>query len=291
MDALDLPLIWMLLLGLFVFLYVLLDGFDLGVGILFPFANGERYRTRMMATIAPVWDGNETWLVLGGSALFAAFPKAYAAVMPALYMPLGMMLTALIFRGVAFEFRAHARGARRRLWSTAFHWGSVIATLSQGLILGTLVQGVAVEDGRFVGKVLLSLILALGVWVVVRELPFAQPSFSAGALSDTLRLGLLGVAGLGLVGSVFALLRTLRTGATLAPYLCAVTLFACGYAAVVVGIWPYVPYAIPYREAAAAPGSQAFLFWGALVLVPLILTYTLYSYRTFAGKVDEVEGE
>jgi cytochrome d ubiquinol oxidase subunit II len=142
---------WAGLLALAVFLYVLLDGFDLGLGILFPFANEDEHRDIMMNTVAPVWDGNETWLVLGGGGLFAAFPKAYAALMPAIYMPIGFMLTALIFRGVAFEFRARATGSGRRIWDQAFHWGSVVATFSQGLILGTIVQGVTLEDGRFAG--------------------------------------------------------------------------------------------------------------------------------------------
>ncbi len=151
MDNLDLPLIWAAILALAVFLYVLLDGFDLGVGILFPFAASDEQRDDMMHAVAPVWDGNETWLVLGGGGLFAAFPAAYAAMMPALYMPIGFMLTALIFRGVAFEFRARAEGVGRRVWAQAFHWGSVVAAFSQGLVLGALVQGIQVENGRFAG--------------------------------------------------------------------------------------------------------------------------------------------
>ena len=103
-------MIWAVLIAVAVFLYVALDGFDLGVGILFPFAKDARERDQMQAAIAPVWDGNETWLVLGGGGLFAAFPKAYAALMPALYLPIFLMLMALIFRGVAFEFRHHGRG-------------------------------------------------------------------------------------------------------------------------------------------------------------------------------------
>jgi cytochrome d ubiquinol oxidase subunit II len=151
MAAIDLPLVWAALLGLAVFLYVLLDGFDLGIGIVFPFAPEDRDRDVMMNSVAPVWDGNETWLVLGGGGLFAAFPKAYAALMPAVYMPIGFMLVALIFRGVAFEFRFKSRGVLRRVWDQAFHWGSVVAAFSQGLILGATVQGITLEDGRFAG--------------------------------------------------------------------------------------------------------------------------------------------
>lgn len=151
MGIFELPMIWAGVLGLAVLLYVLLDGFDLGVGILFPFAASDQDRDAMMNSIAPIWDGNETWLVLGGGGLFAAFPKAYAALMPAVYMPIGFMLTALIFRGVAFEFRFKTTGAARRVWDQAFHWGSVLATFAQGLVLGSIVQGVPLEDGRFVG--------------------------------------------------------------------------------------------------------------------------------------------
>jgi cytochrome d ubiquinol oxidase subunit II len=151
MDFIDLPMAWAFLLAVAVFLYVLLDGFDLGVGILFPFAEKDEDRDVMMNSVAPVWDGNETWLVLGGGGLFAAFPKAYAALMPAVYMPIGFMLIALIFRGVAFEFRFKATGSGRRVWDQAFHWGSVVATFAQGLVLGALVQGITLTDGRFTG--------------------------------------------------------------------------------------------------------------------------------------------
>lgn len=151
MDGLNLPFIWAGLLAVAVFMYLILDGFDLGLGILFPFAPTDEDRDVMMNSVAPVWDGNETWLVLGGGGLFAAFPKAYAALMPAVYMPIGFMLTALIFRGVAFEFRFKASPYGRKIWDQAFHWGSVIATFSQGLVLGAIVQGITLEDGRFAG--------------------------------------------------------------------------------------------------------------------------------------------
>ena len=149
---LDLPLIWYGLIVSAIFLYVILDGFDLGLGILFPFAPSERCRDRMMNSIAPFWDGNETWLVLGGGGLFAAFPLAYAIVMPALYTPVILMLLGLVFRGVAFEFRFKAAGKSRRIWDYAFHFGSLGATFMQGVILGGFVQGIAVVDRSFAGK-------------------------------------------------------------------------------------------------------------------------------------------
>jgi cytochrome d ubiquinol oxidase subunit II len=149
--SLDLPLIWAVVIALAVFLYVSLDGFDLGVGILFPFARGPADRDTMMATIAPYWDGNETWLVLGGGGLFAAFPGAYAALMPAFYLPIILMLLALILRGVAFEFRARGRRRGKRLWTFLFSAGSIAAAVAQGLVLGGLVHGVRLKDGLFVG--------------------------------------------------------------------------------------------------------------------------------------------
>jgi cytochrome d ubiquinol oxidase subunit II len=147
----ELSMIWAVLIAVAVFLYVALDGFDLGVGILFPFAKDSRERDQMQAAIAPVWDGNETWLVLGGGGLFAAFPKAYAALMPALYLPIILMLLALIFRGVAFEFRHHGRKTGKKWWTVAFSAGSIVAAAAQGLVLGGFVQGVDVVDGDFVG--------------------------------------------------------------------------------------------------------------------------------------------
>jgi cytochrome d ubiquinol oxidase subunit II len=145
-----LPVIWAALLGAAVALYVILDGFDLGTGILFPFAQSERERDQMMDSIAPFWDGNETWLVLGGGGLWVAFPPAYAVIMPALYLPVFVMLLALVFRGVAFEFRAVAITSKK-YWNFAFAGGSTLAAVCQGLILGGLIQGIKVEDGVFAG--------------------------------------------------------------------------------------------------------------------------------------------
>lgn len=149
-NFIDLPLIWAGLIGTAVLLYVLLDGFDLGLGILFPFAPSDTCRDKMMNSIAPFWDGNETWLVLGGGGLFAAFPLAYAVVMPAMYIPVILMLLCLIFRGVAFEFRFKS-DTSRPLWDYAFHFGSLGAALMQGMILGGIVQGITVEGRSFAG--------------------------------------------------------------------------------------------------------------------------------------------
>ncbi|HEY6858261.1 MAG TPA: cytochrome d ubiquinol oxidase subunit II [Pseudolabrys sp.] len=144
-----LPVIWAAVIGTAVVMYVILDGFDLGIGILFPFARNEAERGQMMRSVAPFWDGNETWLVLGGGGLWVAFPKAYAVVMPALYLPVIVMLLALVFRGVAFEFRTVSRS---KTWlSVAFTIGSTLATFTQGVILGGLIEGIPVRDGAFSG--------------------------------------------------------------------------------------------------------------------------------------------
>ncbi len=149
---LDLPLIWFGLIITAIFLYVILDGFDLGVGILFPFAPSDKYRDRMMNSIAPFWDGNETWLVMGGGGLFAAFPLAYAVLMPAFYFPVILMLLGLVLRGVAFEFRFKATGTVQKLWDWAFHVGSLAAAFSQGVVLGGVIQGIKVQGRSFGGR-------------------------------------------------------------------------------------------------------------------------------------------
>ncbi|MEE9376080.1 MAG: cytochrome d ubiquinol oxidase subunit II [Rhizobiaceae bacterium] len=146
----DLSFIWAGLIAFSVLVYVVLDGFDLGVGILFPFTPPGSSRDVMINSIAPVWDGNETWLVLGGGGLFAVFPLAYAIIMPALYMPITLMLLALIFRGVAFEYRWRTT-KWKWVWDLAFTGGSVVAAFMQGIALGALVQGIHVEGRAYAG--------------------------------------------------------------------------------------------------------------------------------------------
>lgn len=147
---LELSFIWAGIIAFAVLTYVILDGFDLGIGILFPTAGSEREKATMMNSIAPIWDGNETWLVLGGGGLFAVFPLAYAVVMPALYMPITLMLLALIFRGVAFEYRWRTE-RWKPVWDVAFFGGSLTAAFMQGVALGALVQGIEVADRAYAG--------------------------------------------------------------------------------------------------------------------------------------------
>ncbi len=138
------------IIGAAILMYVVLDGFDLGVGILFPFAPGEKARDTMINSVAPIWDGNETWLILGGGGLLVFFPAAYSIALPAFYIPVMAMLFALIFRGVTFEFR-HQAHTSTHLWNRSFFWGSLIAAFMQGVLLGALVQGVEVENLRYTG--------------------------------------------------------------------------------------------------------------------------------------------
>jgi len=148
-----LPVAWLGVIGFGVLMYVLLDGFVFGLGILAPLAADGDQLDHMMNTAAPIWDGNETWLVLGGASLMAAFPRAYALVLSSLYLPVLTILLGLIFRGVAFEFRFKGRGRARRAWGAAFSLGSIVAAFSQGVILAALVQGLRIQDGQYVGGI------------------------------------------------------------------------------------------------------------------------------------------
>jgi cytochrome d ubiquinol oxidase subunit II len=205
-----LPVIWAALIGTAVAMYVILDGFDLGIGILFPFSKSESERDQMMRSIAPFWDGNETWLVLGGAGLLVAFPTAYAVIMPAFYLPVIAMLLALVFRGVAFEFRLVSRS--KTAWNFAFVAGSTLAAFSQGVILGALIQGVKVQDGAFAGghfdwatafALTCGLALIAGyallgaTWLVMKtEGPVAERARGQAKICLLLVLGFMGVVSL-----------------------------------------------------------------------------------------------
>jgi cytochrome bd ubiquinol oxidase subunit II len=152
--GIDLPLIWAVIIGFGLMMYVIMDGFDLGIGILFPFVPDRGDRDTMVNTVAPVWDGNETWLVLGGAGLLAAFPLAYSVILSAVYLPIIAMLAGLICRGVAFEFRFKADNAHKPAWDRAFSWGSYVATFSQGIVLGSFINGFEVSNRAYAGDAL-----------------------------------------------------------------------------------------------------------------------------------------
>ncbi|MBY6203355.1 cytochrome d ubiquinol oxidase subunit II [Halomonas denitrificans] len=151
METIDLTLIWVVIIGIGIFMYVLMDGFDLGVGILFPFAPDDLSRDRMMNSVAPIWDGNETWLILGGAGLLAAFPLVYAVFLPALYIGIFLLVAGLIFRGIAFEFRFKSSDRSRRWWDRSFSIGSTVASFAQGAVVGAYLQGFEVVDFQYAG--------------------------------------------------------------------------------------------------------------------------------------------
>lgn len=245
--GIDLPLIWAIIIIFGVMMYVVMDGFDLGIGILFPFVPGEKDRDVMMNTVAPVWDGNETWLVLGGAALFGAFPLAYGVVLSALYLPLVLMLVGLIFRGVAFEFRFKASPEKQHLWGKAFIGGSVVATFFQGVALGAFIDGFPVVDRTFAGGGL--------DWLT----PFS------------LFCGLGLIVAYALLGCTWLIMKTegplQRTMHTLARPLALVLLAVL----VVVSIW--TPLA--HQDIAARWFSLPNLFW--FLPVPILVAVVLFA--------------
>jgi cytochrome d ubiquinol oxidase subunit II len=328
--TIDYALIWAGLIAFAVLAYVCLDGFDLGIGILFPFAKDEEQRDHMMNSVAPVWDGNETWLVLGGGGLFAVFPLAYSIIMPALYAPFFIMLLALVFRGVAFEFRWKSHN-RKYLWDFAFAGGSTVATFAQGMALGGLVQGIPVSGRAYAGgwwdwlspfSMLTGVALVIGysllgsTWLILK----AEGSLQAMAYRIARVVGVLMLIMIGIVSCwspflhehfmqkwfawpamlfvtpvpilvllcAFILFRGLKLQQALAPFVATQCLFVLSYIGLVISFFPYiVPSSVTLWTAAAPENSLKFMLVGACVLIPIILTYTSYSYWVFRGKVGQ----
>ena len=326
--SLDLSTVWAGIIAFAVFAYVVMDGFDLGIGILFPTFRPGPDRDVAMNSVAPVWDGNETWLVLGGGGLMAAFPLAYAVIMPAMYAPIIAMVLALIFRGVAFEFRW--RDPRHRsVWDLAFTVGSVMATFAQGVTLGALLQGIEVDGRAYAGgwwdwlspfslltgvSVIFGYALLGATWLVMKTegqlqarlrqmaawlggatifciaavsaaTPFLEYAYYERWFSMPNILFAAQVPLLVLIGSVLFFL-SLKRRMERAPFLLTLGLFACTFAGLGISMFPYIaPPAITISEAAAPSSSLSFMLVGAVVLIPIILTYTGYSYWVFRGKV------
>jgi cytochrome bd ubiquinol oxidase subunit II len=280
MEQLNLPLIWAFIIGFGVIMYVLMDGFDLGVGILFPFAPDEESRDIMMNTVAPVWDGNETWLVLGGAGLLAAFPLVYSILLPALYIGVFLLLAGLIFRGVAFEFRFKAHKSRY-LWNWSFAGGSTVAALAQGAVVGAYIEGFETANGVFVGDALdwltpFSLLTAVGLtagyallgatWLIMKTegelqkwayritLPllmavlavFAVISVWTPFVDEMVRerwfsnLTVIWVLPALSLGFAFLIFRSVRKRLEGVPFVATMGLFVSTYLGLVVSRWPYV---------------------------------------------------
>jgi cytochrome bd ubiquinol oxidase subunit II len=323
MEPSHLALFWAGVNAVAILAYVILDGFDLGVGILFGTTGDEALRDEMMEAIAPFWDGNETWLVVVGTSLFAAFPTAYAVFLPAFYMPVLLLLIGLVFRGVAFEFR-HA-GARK-LWHRGFYLGSTVAAFVQGAAVGAMIRGIPVANGQYAGgpfewlaplPALCGIGLVLGYallgagWLVCkcegalrewarRRIPWLAVAVLvvlAAAFYETLAerdriatdledrtWGLIfPVIGLAAMGGVLLGVRWRRDGL---PFVMTMVFFVAAFLTLAVLFWPYmIPYRITVANAAAPDASLSFLFWGAVVVLPVIALYTITVYWLFRGKL------
>lgn len=327
--GLDFVGVWTLIMGVGLLLYVLLDGFDLGIGILHGFAPFPEARPIMMASVAPVWDGNETWLILGVVALFTIFPLAFAIILPAVYFPIILMLLSLAFRGVAFEFRFKDE-RHRAFWDKAFFLGSAIATFAQGTVIGAFVQGFKIEGRHFAGSMMdwltpFSVATGLGLlvgysllgacWLVLKT----EGDLQDWARRQARRLFIGAVAAVALVSLWTPFLNQaiaerwfswpntallspvpLATLACavwgwralgdksrdVAPFFASLFLILLCYIGIAISLFPLiVPPRYTLWEAAASPSTQGFLLVGTLILLPVVLLYSGWSYWVFRGKV------
>jgi len=298
---------WVVVLILSSLIYVLLDGSDLGVGILFGLTHDETRRAAVMGAVSPIWDGNETWLVVAGVVLWGAFPVVYATLFSAFYLPLLLMLAGLILRGVAFEYR-HRAERMRWLWDLGFAGGSLVAAFIQGLIVGALVEGLRVTNGQYTGgpfgwlstfAVLCGLGLCIGYsllgacWLVgkceaeIRDAAYRLIPYLAGgllvflvvvfayALAEHLRVMarwldrpyLLLFPAIGTIAALVAA-RSVRLRRDGIPFTMVALIFAAAFGTLAISFWPYmIPFSITISQAAAPPSSLAFIFWFAGIIV------------------------
>lgn len=333
--GIDLSLIWFVIIVFATLMYIVMDGFDLGIGILFPVTHDAHDRDVMVNSVAPVWDGNETWLVLGGAGLFGAFPLAYAVIVDALTIPLTLMLIGLIFRGVAFEFRFKATPAHRPFWDKAFLSGSLLATFTQGVVVGAVLNGFPVTGRTFSGgaldwltpfnlfcgvglvityallgaswlvmkseeplqgkmrkaarKLLLAMLMVIAVislWTPLTHSAIADRWFSLPNLYFFSPVPLLVV-----VLSAWLWRSLGNPDSHTLPFVQTLGLIFLGFSGLGISIWPHIiPPDITLWQAAAPPQSQGFMLVGALLIIPIILVYTLWSYYVFRGKVQHGAG-
>jgi cytochrome d ubiquinol oxidase subunit II len=326
--SLDLPLLFALLLGFGIALYVVMDGFDLGIGILFPLAPGDVDRDVMMNSVAPIWDGNETWLVLGGTLLISAFPVAYAHLLPAFYVPVMLMLFALIFRGIAFEYRFRAE-RRRALWDWAFAGGSMLASFCQGMTLGALIDGVVPGQGAFAFFSWFAVASGFGLsagyallgatWLILKTAggtndfgrraarpalaatlafvalislwtPLAHPEIATRWFSLPNILFLWPVP-LVTAFTAFIIWRAVESRHEAAPFLGSIVLFLLALSGLGVSLFPYaVPWRVTLWQAASSTPTLEFTGVGVLITLPIILAYLGYAHWIFRGKVKAGDG-
>jgi cytochrome d ubiquinol oxidase subunit II len=316
---------WVLLLAVSTLLYVLLDGTDLGVGMLFGLARGEAKRHLMLRAVAPIWDGNETWLVVTGVIMWGAFPLVYATLLSAFYLPLFFILAGLILRGVAFEFRDKTQ-RMRWIWDLSFAGGSLVASFMQGTTVGALVEGLQVTNGQYSGgdfgwftpfAALCGIGLCLG-YALLGACWLAKKCEAEvrGVAHRQIRVLAVSVLGFLVVVFVYALAEHLpilhrwidrpylfifpAIGAVASivlarsilrhnddwPFYMVALIFVSAFGTLALSFWPYlIPFVITIGEAAAPQSSLTFMFWGGVVVFPLMLVYTLVSYSVFRGKI------
>lgn len=329
-----LPQVWFFILGLFLFLYVLLDGFDLGVGILSLTASSEERRSILMTSLGNVWDANETWLILMGGSLFGAFPLAYATILNALYLPAVIMVVGLILRAVSFEFRENADN--KLVWNITFGIGSFLAALGQGFALGSVFEGIKVDEaGHFAGgvwdwltwrSVIVALILIQGYVLIgstylilkttgdlqkthYKTATIATWTTLVGALFITISTPLISeqartqlftapfiyiFALIPILGLLFVglLLRSLKRFEENTPLIYTFLVFSLSFIGLGFVIFPnIIPPSVTIYQAAAAPSSLVFMLTFIGFLIPVVLSYNIYNYVVFRGKIiDETHG-
>ena len=326
--AIWLPRAFAAMMGLSIVVYVVLDGFDLGVGLLFPFADAEE-KDRMVSSIGPFWDANETWLVLAIGLLLVAFPAAHGDILTALYLPVAVMLIGLILRGVAFEFRVKAPLAYKGGWNFAFFAGSAMAAVAQGFMLGMYVMGLDYTWAHVGFATLTAVFLTVGysfigaAWLILKTQGALQEkavdwakggiwglALGIGAISlasplvserifarwftfpEFLLLLPLPLASAALLVTLFLVLRRLPTdddSLAWAPFVCGTGLFVLAFAGMAYSFYPYVvPEQLTIYEAASAPESLFIIFVGAVITVPVIIAYTVLAYVVFGGKATDL---
>lgn len=322
----DLALFWAGAIAFSILVYVILDGFDLGVGILFGATRDPELRDEMMGSIAPYWDGNETWLVVVGASLFAAFPSVYAIFLPAFYLPVLLLLFGLMFRGVAFEFRG--RGGPSSLWNAGFWIGSGLVAFVQGAAVGAMILGIPVKDGQYAGgpfewlrplPVLCGIGLMFGYallgagWLILksptrlRDWAYQRAPVLALGMASILAVAALVtlIQAQGIIAQLAArpwaivfvvvcglalwgALRGIKSRRDGRPFAFTILFFLSAFGFLAAAFWPYmIPYSVTVANAAAPDASLSFLFWGAgLVALPIVLIYSVVIHSVFWGKLS-----
>jgi cytochrome d ubiquinol oxidase subunit II len=316
------------IIGFCIIMYVLLDGFDLGIGILFPLVS-DHYKSLMMSSILPIWDGNQTWLVLGVAIFYGAFPLAFSMIMPALYMPLLIMVISLLLRGITFEFRLKEKN-HRKLWNSILFLSSVTITFNQGILVGTFVSGFDInQNDQIVVELLTPFNITCGI-ALLFGYSLLGSTWIIAKVENHLKSYMYRVARLSLWSVVFFLMvisawspfinndiwvrwfgpdnfykvlflpcftaalivyfdYSITKGYVYRLYWLTVLIFICSYIGFGISTWPYIiPRHMTMWQAAAPPSSQIFILIGTLILIPILLGYTAYAYYIFRGKVTDL---